>query len=37
MVQARVGEEFPDTKQNVREIEFIEEKGHCKNSGPTSW
>ena len=37
MVRARVGKEFPDARQNVRKIEFIKEKGRCKNSEPTSW
>ena len=31
-----VGKEFPDTRQNVKKIEFISGKGHCQNSGPTT-
>ena len=36
VVQTRVGKEFPDTRQNVKEIEFIRGKRRCQNSGWTS-
>ena len=36
VVRKRVGKEFPDTRQNVKKIEFIRGKGRCQNSGPTS-
>ena len=36
VVRAWVGKEFPDTRQNVKKIEFIRGKGHCQNSGLTS-
>ena len=31
--ERRVGKEFPGTRQNVRKIEFIKEKGRCRTAG----
>ena len=36
MVRIRVRKGSPDTRQNVKKIEFIRGKGHCQDSGPTS-
>ena len=36
MVRIRVRKGSPDTRQNVKKIEFIRGKGHCQESGPTS-
>ena len=36
VVRSQVGKEFPDTRQNVKKIEFIRGKGRYQNSRPTS-
>ena len=36
VVRTWVGKEFPDSRQNVKKIEFIRGKGPCQNSRPTS-
>ena len=36
VVRMWVGKELPDTRQNVKKIEFIRGKGRCQNSGLTS-